>query len=92
MTLDLPANVLDAESAVQMFRDRLRIIIQGLKDMSHETKYNGAHVKSTCPLSYSFWFLLRQVSTDDFMAAYIAAIPKKVQVDKPRLLQKHSSP
>lgn len=76
VALDFPANVLDADSAVQTFRDRLRTIIQGLKDLAHNTRYNGAHVKSTYPLSYSFCFLLRQVSTDDFMAAYIAVIPK----------------
>lgn len=80
MTLDLPANVLDTEAVVQKFQSRLRVIIQELKDIAHETKYNVVQAKSVYPLSYSFWFLLRQVSTDDFMAAYIAAIPRKVQV------------
>lgn len=66
------AHVLDTEAVVQKFQSRLRVIIQGLKDIAHETKYNGAQAKSVYPLSYSYWFLLRQESTDDLMAAYIA--------------------
>ncbi|KFY04002.1 hypothetical protein O988_01071 [Pseudogymnoascus sp. VKM F-3808] len=42
---------------------------------------NEDEVKASAyPFSYSFWFLLRQVSVDDFMAVYVTAIPRRVQV------------
>lgn len=46
--------------------------MQWLKDIAYRIKDNRAQSESTYLLSYSFWSLLRQVSPDEFIEAYIA--------------------
>ncbi|KFY97410.1 hypothetical protein V500_02084 [Pseudogymnoascus sp. VKM F-4518 (FW-2643)] len=74
--------VLDGESdeSVVCFEHRIRTFIQVMKRHAQRVKYNPNRVDSTYPLSFSMWSLLRQVSIESFMAAFMAAIPDKVKV------------
>jgi hypothetical protein len=73
-------HVVDIEAAVQTFLRRLRMIIQGLKDMARKTEYKKSQKQSTYQLSYSFWFFLRQVPVDELMAVLQLQSPEKYKL------------
>lgn len=60
------------------FKHRIRTAITSLKEFAKGIKYDPTQEggRLTYPLSYSFWFLLCRVSTDDLTESYMAAIPQ----------------
>ncbi|KAL5354508.1 hypothetical protein ACLOAV_000597 [Pseudogymnoascus australis] len=68
------------EADVQRFWARFDNIFQGLKGFACGIKYDKTQEKPTYPLSFSFWSILRNIPTEEFMVVYKAAIPQKVQL------------
>ncbi|KFY93430.1 hypothetical protein V498_04444 [Pseudogymnoascus sp. VKM F-4517 (FW-2822)] len=68
------------EADVQRFWARFNNIFQGLKEFACGIKYDKTQEKPTYPLSFSFWSILRNIPTEEFMVVYKAAIPQKVQL------------
>ncbi|KFZ08449.1 hypothetical protein V501_05958 [Pseudogymnoascus sp. VKM F-4519 (FW-2642)] len=77
-----PAQQMSDDRCKAQFRRRMLTAITGLKEFAKGIKYDPTRQGqgSTYLVSYSFWFLLCRVATDDLMESYMAIIPRKVQV------------
>ena len=69
-----PAQEMSDDRCKACFQRRLRMLIEGPKKFAKGIKYDPTEQGSTYPISYSFWFLLCRVSTDDLMESYMVSL------------------
>lgn len=69
-----PARQMSDDRCKACIQRHLRMLIEGLKKFAKGIKYDPTEQGSTYPISYSFWFPLCRVSTDDLMASYMVSL------------------